>query len=297
MDLCDDGLFCTLTDTCMGGACTGAGDPCAGGLECAESCNEATDDCFDAVGAPCTDDGNVCTDDECDGLGACVHPFNAASCDDGSICTTVDVCVDGVCIGVVPSECEDDNPCTEDTCDDIDGCVNLEQPAVGCFTSERALLFVSDKAVDTMDQLKWKWQRGVVTVQEDFGNPDTTTSYTLCVYDSTGGENSLATVLEVAPNGAWLNKDPKGWLYKDKLLLEDGVKQIKLRPGAVDGKSRARLKARGVNLPLPAAVGATFFAQDPQVSLQLHNSEGRCWTSVFTTNRSSTPEKFKAKVP
>src|SRR5207244_3177174 len=28
---CDDGLFCTQTDTCSGGSCAGAGDPCSGG--------------------------------------------------------------------------------------------------------------------------------------------------------------------------------------------------------------------------------------------------------------------------
>lgn len=27
---CDDGLFCTQTDTCSGGFCVGAGDPCLG---------------------------------------------------------------------------------------------------------------------------------------------------------------------------------------------------------------------------------------------------------------------------
>src|SRR4029079_17829019 len=45
---CDDGLFCTGADTCTGGSCsTHAGDPCAGGAECADSCDEAQDSCFD----------------------------------------------------------------------------------------------------------------------------------------------------------------------------------------------------------------------------------------------------------
>ncbi len=68
---CDDGLFCTATDTCSGGVCAGAGDPCAGLDQCSDSCNEAEDDCFDAAGTAC-DDQNTCTvNDQCDGAGFC----------------------------------------------------------------------------------------------------------------------------------------------------------------------------------------------------------------------------------
>ena len=46
---CDDGLYCNGTDTCSGGACTvHAGSPCPE-TEC-NTCQEATDSCFDAAG-------------------------------------------------------------------------------------------------------------------------------------------------------------------------------------------------------------------------------------------------------
>ena len=95
---CDDGQFCNGDDTCNGGACGHAGDPCAGGAECSDACNEATDDCFVAAGTACTDDGNVCTDDACDGAGACVHPAGnagttcraaAGACDVAETCSGV----------------------------------------------------------------------------------------------------------------------------------------------------------------------------------------------------------------
>ncbi len=71
---CDDGQFCTGTDTCNGsGVCNHTGDPCVGGSECNQTCNEATDNCFDSVGTACSDDGLVCTADACDGLGTCAH--------------------------------------------------------------------------------------------------------------------------------------------------------------------------------------------------------------------------------
>src|SRR5207344_2159711 len=37
---CNDGLTCTTTDSCQGGACTGSGDPCTGHPVCQNFCNE-----------------------------------------------------------------------------------------------------------------------------------------------------------------------------------------------------------------------------------------------------------------
>ena len=113
---CDDGLYCNGTDTCSGGACTvHAGSPCPE-TEC-NTCQEATDSCFDTSGTACTDDGNVCTDDTCDGAGACAHPANTASCDDGLYCTQIDECQNGLCIGR-------DDPCLDngDYCDGVEYC-------------------------------------------------------------------------------------------------------------------------------------------------------------------------------
>ena len=62
---CDDALFCNGADTCLGGVCTHAGDPCAGASGCL-TCNEATDQCDVLAGTPC----DTCK--TCDALGACV---------------------------------------------------------------------------------------------------------------------------------------------------------------------------------------------------------------------------------
>ncbi len=68
---CDDGIFCNGVDTCAGGVCTHPGDPCTGGGECANVCNEGAANCFIASGTPCTPDGDPCTIDQCDGAGHC----------------------------------------------------------------------------------------------------------------------------------------------------------------------------------------------------------------------------------
>ncbi len=117
---CDDGVFCNGADTCSGGTCTvNAGDPCTGGAECANSCNETDDDCNVDVGTTCTDDGNVCSDDVCDGSGACSHPDNTAPCDDGSFCNGDDTCAGGSCSVNAGDPCSGGAECV-DTCDEVD---------------------------------------------------------------------------------------------------------------------------------------------------------------------------------
>ena len=105
-DPCDDGVFCNGADTCFSGVCSQhAGDPCAGGAECNTTCNEGPDNCFDAAGTGCTDDGNVCTDDECNGSGTCTHPNNTDPCDDGDACNVGEACSGGSCVGGSPVDC------------------------------------------------------------------------------------------------------------------------------------------------------------------------------------------------
>jgi hypothetical protein len=101
---CDDGSACTTNDTCADGACGGGPAP----------------DC---------DDENPCTDDSCNPLSGCVYANNTASCDDGSACTTNDTCADGVCAGGSAPDCNDNNPCTDDSCNPLTGCVTTTNTA------------------------------------------------------------------------------------------------------------------------------------------------------------------------
>jgi len=97
---CDDGNACTTNDTCSGGVCIGGA-----ALNC--------------------DDGNICTDDSCNPFGGCVHVFNVHPCDSGNPCTTYDRCINGVCQGGPPRDCDDDNVCTDDFCDPTNGCMHV----------------------------------------------------------------------------------------------------------------------------------------------------------------------------
>jgi len=92
---CTDGDFCNGTDACTAdGTCAPSGvDPCAGGLQCANTCN-ADGTCFTPIGTPCADDGNPCTVEQCDGQGGCVSvPGNAGlQCGLGSQCRAAPAC-------------------------------------------------------------------------------------------------------------------------------------------------------------------------------------------------------------
>ena len=47
------------------------------------------------------------------------------TCDDGDACTTVDLCENGLCTGTTPANCDDGNPCTDDSCDSEAGCLSV----------------------------------------------------------------------------------------------------------------------------------------------------------------------------
>jgi hypothetical protein len=92
---CDDTLFCTMTDACAGGTCTGTGSPCSGATP---MCNETTNMCGACLADADCNDSNACTDDDC-AAGTCTNTNNTASCNDGLFCTATDVCSGGTCGG------------------------------------------------------------------------------------------------------------------------------------------------------------------------------------------------------
>ena len=105
---CEDGDKCTLSDTCVGGKC-GSGK------------------------AKVCDDGSVCTDDGCNkATGDCEFPANAATCEDGSKCTLGDACKDGKCVAGAAKSCDDNNGCTDDTCDANTGVCSSANNTAGC---------------------------------------------------------------------------------------------------------------------------------------------------------------------
>ena len=105
-----------------------------------EICNGLDDDCDGEVDEPSAvegkyvdlcDDDNECTADACLGEAGCEHvAMSAGECKDGDSCTVGDHCVGGTCVGS-PVQCDDSNPCTDDSCDGLGGC-NFEHNQADC---------------------------------------------------------------------------------------------------------------------------------------------------------------------
>lgn len=155
---CNDDNACTLDDHCRDGACGGTPldcddqnvcttDGCAPDAGCwhvpnTVPCNDGDactshDACSKTicVSGPATlcDDGNACTDDSCDSSSGCIFTNNDANlCDDGNVCNGVEACNAGACVGGVALVCDDANPCTDDSCDLVDGCLYATDDANSC---------------------------------------------------------------------------------------------------------------------------------------------------------------------
>jgi hypothetical protein len=123
---CDDGNACT-TDSCASvGGCQHIGNvlPCNDGNACTagDACQSGS--CQGGQAVACND-GNPCTDDACVPGSGCAFTANSVPCDDQSACTQGDICKAGQCVPGKPTACEDNNPCTTETCDPGQGCKNV----------------------------------------------------------------------------------------------------------------------------------------------------------------------------
>ncbi len=98
---CDDGDACTGKGSCFQGACSGAqATVCTASKICwSSTCSSATGKCVEAPSP------------------------SGAPCSDGDACTGGDACIAFQCKGTA-LKCDDDKPCTADSCNSQSGCVN-----------------------------------------------------------------------------------------------------------------------------------------------------------------------------
>ena len=151
---CDDGLFCTVEDSCSGGACDGSprdcsasGDQCntgvcdenagacvaqpvAGGTVCddgdacnvGETCQAGV--CAGGTAPNCSAAGDQCNTASCDPLGpdgncdTLTPVADGTSCDDGDACNVDEACQGGVCAGGTAPDCSSaGDQCNTASCD------------------------------------------------------------------------------------------------------------------------------------------------------------------------------------
>ena len=109
-ELCDDGISCTKDEFCFAGECGNGVHDCPTAPCAVTRCNTETDTCeLDPV--VCRTPESSCYATTCQGTsGVCITSCAFSECGTGpfSQCTDLD-CLEN-------ADCEDDNPCTFDTC-------------------------------------------------------------------------------------------------------------------------------------------------------------------------------------
>jgi hypothetical protein len=134
--------------------------------------------------------------------------------------------------------------------------------------------------------LRWKWARGAATTLADFGDPVGTDTYTLCFYD-----DQPSTLLRaiIPPGTSWRAVGRKGFTYKDKLGVADGVTSVDLKAGAAR-KAKIVMSAKGYHLTLPA------LPLPVPLSVQLRG-HGECWGASYLQAgvKKNTLNEFVAK--
>ena len=143
-----------------------------------------------------------------------------------------------------------------------------------------------------------KWLKGAATETADFGNPESSTSYAVCIYSETAGTPHLALASIVGPGGScgvapcW-RQAKNGFVFKDASAVRGGVKSLRLRQGTA-GRAKVVLEAKGLALELPTLP----IEQSPRVVAQVINDldGGRCWgISMSSPPLKANSEMFKDK--
>ncbi|HEY2773270.1 MAG TPA: DUF4215 domain-containing protein [Candidatus Binatia bacterium] len=286
---CDDHNRCTNNDVCSNKACHGTR---------INGCLFCGDGFVNPLAGEQCDDGNNENGDCCSST--CKFEAAGSSCEDGYFCTINDTCDgNGDCVTGVPNSCADTDACTQDSCsEDLAACVHAPVPrdAAACLVAPASKLQINNSNGQLKDKLSWQWSHGDAFAPEDFGTPGTDTHYTLCIYDEASTVSSLKASIDIAPSTHWISKVPSLLQYKDKTGSSEGVLKVQLRSGNA-GRTQAKVLAGHANLTLPSPAGATFFHEEPNVTVQLVNDAGMCWMSQFAVADTGTNSAaiFKAQ--
>jgi EGF domain-containing protein len=132
---CDDDNICTLDSCDPASGCKHNGDSITTVGCSADKCGTGWKCAGDAAGTCVADSYTQCPNSPC-GTGVCNPTDGSCSmtnvadntdCDDGDACTIGEKCTGGVCGGGTTASCDDNNPCTTDTC--TDSCHNVANTA------------------------------------------------------------------------------------------------------------------------------------------------------------------------
>ena len=136
---------------------------------------------------------------------------------------------------------------------------------------------------------KWNWAKGQATDPSSFGNPASSNSYRLCVYDSINGL-SMNILAPAGPSWVPTGKGAKaGFKYIQKDSTPEGIVKVVLKGAPVDGAAKIIVAGKGSLLSMPNLVSFGV-----PVTVQLVSGSS-CWGATYSGPLAFTDQKFKAK--
>lgn len=172
-------------------------------------------------------------------------------------------------------------------------------PRSGCDAADSGSLAIRVSSTARRNHFDLRW-KGAGTAS--FGEPTSSDSYAVCVYDTDGGIPRLAWNASLASGGScgarecWRSSGT-GFRYGDRAAVNGGITAVKLTHSA-SGRTSLSFKGGGANLTAPVAASPTaLFADDPSVVAQIVRSGGKdCWELALPApSRRSDAESFSAR--
>jgi hypothetical protein len=164
------------------------------------------------------------------------------------------------------------------------------EPASDCFGADRSRIRLQrSRGTDRKNRLEWQLD-GIDSDPEDFGDPTEDTDYQLCLYE----ERDVGTQLISSPGApagrSWRRRGESFQFRLGRDARSQGLDEVRLRAG---NRGRGAIAARGrgealelPELPLPG---------DADLTVQLHSSDGACWTATFSDPRSNSRTRYSAR--
>ena len=182
------------------------------------------------------------------------------------------------------------------------------KPALACTAGFARGSLEVDERKQGKERLSAGLRRGPALTQTEFGDPLVAegTAVALCVYDDAGAR---VAELEVDRAGGtcgarpcWkpIGKPPpagKGFAYKDPKASSDGVRSFSLKAGVEDRSTLAcsagNRSGKG-QTAFPAGIAAALVGTE-SVQLQVHTSEGACFSHTLVEITRQEDDRFEAR--
>ena len=265
-------------------------------------------------------------ENETNGIGSVVDmkaPFALATSPDGkhlyvaslnsppAIAIFSTTCGNGVI--EAPEQCDDGGQVDGDGCSGAcrrEPCYTCSGSPSACAYTVRSDCHVSTTALKSQlqlrkrsdpskNRLKLKWSKGDAVDVDEFDDPTTATDLAICIFHEPGSVLTPAFEARVFGGGecrtkaCWKRQGTKGFVFKDRDGLGDGIGKVSLRAGD-NGKSGILVKGRGANLP------AMTLPMEPAITVQMETNEnGACWQLDLPAQgiQKNDSEEFKGKGP